>query len=281
MFHILSQNQWETINRSVRDLYQVSQAQGTFSSENVRACFLRILRELVPYSFADFSLGSSDTGGVCRLADPVVLSNYDAGFESEFLAQYDTVYSSCDYVSWLFKSAESLVYQESDLINDSMRRQSSFYSRYLLSFGLVHIAGIVLCPGGRFCGALTLYNTAEQGDFSDTDLYVLRQFLPHLDLLCLSWGSSADADEPLSCNPLKERYFLTAREIEIASCIFNGLSNKAIARQLSIAEDTVKKHIYHIFQKLDLSSRSELNYFLMHRGLADYLCTPQPESKSS
>lgn len=131
----------------------------------------------------------------------------------------------------------------------------------------------------RFCGALPLYNAAEQGNFSDADLYVLRQFLPHLDLLCLSWGNPADADEPLSCNPLKERYFLTAREIEIASCIFNGLSNKAIARQLSIAENTVKKHIYHIFQKLGLSSRSELSCFFVQQGLTEYVCAPHAGRK--
>lgn len=51
---------------------------------------------------------------------------------------------------------------------------------------------------------------------------------------------------------------LTSREIEIISAIQSGSSNRQIAIQLSISEETVKRHLSNIFGKLGVSSRLEL-----------------------
>jgi DNA-binding NarL/FixJ family response regulator len=51
---------------------------------------------------------------------------------------------------------------------------------------------------------------------------------------------------------------LTAREVEIISEIKTGNSNKQIAHKLSISEETVKRHLSNIFEKLGVSSRLEL-----------------------
>jgi two-component system, NarL family, response regulator YdfI len=50
---------------------------------------------------------------------------------------------------------------------------------------------------------------------------------------------------------------LTPREIEVLVQMGVGLSNKAIARNLHFSEHTVKFHISSIFQKLDVSTRTE------------------------
>jgi two-component system, NarL family, nitrate/nitrite response regulator NarL len=51
---------------------------------------------------------------------------------------------------------------------------------------------------------------------------------------------------------------LTLRESEIVSAIRKGNSNKEIASQLSISEETVKRHLSNIYAKLGISSRLEL-----------------------
>jgi ATP/maltotriose-dependent transcriptional regulator MalT len=62
---------------------------------------------------------------------------------------------------------------------------------------------------------------------------------------------------------LEKRYLtdlidpLSAREVEILGLISDGLRNKDIAEQLSIALSTVKAHIYNIFSKLQSRSRTE------------------------
>jgi DNA-binding NarL/FixJ family response regulator len=50
---------------------------------------------------------------------------------------------------------------------------------------------------------------------------------------------------------------LSSREIQVLGMLASGLGNKAIAKQLHISEHTVKFHISSIFQKLQVSSRTE------------------------
>jgi two-component system nitrate/nitrite response regulator NarL len=51
---------------------------------------------------------------------------------------------------------------------------------------------------------------------------------------------------------------LTSREAEIAHLVSRGLRNKEIARDLHLSEGTVKMHLHHIYQKLDLGGRTKL-----------------------
>lgn len=60
---------------------------------------------------------------------------------------------------------------------------------------------------------------------------------------------------------------LTPREVEVLAAIGNGLSNKAIARQLSISQHTVKFHVESLMRKLGAASRAEA----VHKGLRQQL----------
>ena len=48
---------------------------------------------------------------------------------------------------------------------------------------------------------------------------------------------------------------LSERELDVLHCLAAGLSNREIAEQLSITENTVKKHLRHILAKLHLQNR--------------------------
>jgi two-component system nitrate/nitrite response regulator NarL len=56
----------------------------------------------------------------------------------------------------------------------------------------------------------------------------------------------------------KSKMELTAREVDIISEIKAGNSDRQIALKLSISEETVKRHLSNIFEKLGVSSRLEL-----------------------
>lgn len=60
---------------------------------------------------------------------------------------------------------------------------------------------------------------------------------------------------------------LSPREQEILALIARGDSNKLIARELDIAETTVKIHVQHILRKLNLSSRVQAAVFAVNHGL--------------
>jgi two-component system nitrate/nitrite response regulator NarL len=50
---------------------------------------------------------------------------------------------------------------------------------------------------------------------------------------------------------------LTEQESRILDLLVEGKSNKLIARDLNIAEGTVKVHVKHLLKKLNLRSRVE------------------------
>ena len=64
---------------------------------------------------------------------------------------------------------------------------------------------------------------------------------------------------------------LTEREIDVLRLLAQGLSNKEIARTLSIGEKTVKTHVSSILSKLNVSSRTQAALYAVRIGLVDSL----------
>ena len=60
---------------------------------------------------------------------------------------------------------------------------------------------------------------------------------------------------------------LSPREQDILRGIARGQGNKEIARELGIAETTVKIHVQHILSKLDVSSRVQAAVIATEHGL--------------
>lgn len=50
----------------------------------------------------------------------------------------------------------------------------------------------------------------------------------------------------------------TSREQQIVRLLLQGMTNKQIAQTLGIAEDTVKKHLQHVYKKLGVRRRALL-----------------------
>ena len=48
---------------------------------------------------------------------------------------------------------------------------------------------------------------------------------------------------------------LSERELEVLHWLASGASNREISRQLTIQENTVKRHVYNIFGKLNVHNR--------------------------
>jgi NarL family two-component system response regulator LiaR len=61
--------------------------------------------------------------------------------------------------------------------------------------------------------------------------------------------------------------YLTERELEVLRRIAAGLTNAAIAEQLTISERTVKKHVSNILSKLHLMDRTQAAVLAWQEGL--------------
>jgi DNA-binding NarL/FixJ family response regulator len=71
--------------------------------------------------------------------------------------------------------------------------------------------------------------------------------------------------------PQHKTYGLTPRELEVVGSIVEGCSNRDIAKQFNLSEETVKRHLSNIFDKTGVSTRLELALF----AIAHHLVTPQ------
>ena len=65
-----------------------------------------------------------------------------------------------------------------------------------------------------------------------------------------------------------DRFNLTRRELEVIGLIVKGYSNRDIAKQFKLSEETVKRHLSNTFEKLNISTRLELAIFAIANKLA-------------
>ncbi len=64
----------------------------------------------------------------------------------------------------------------------------------------------------------------------------------------------------------KGKPILTSREEEILHFFAEGLSNRDIATTLNLSEHTIKNHLFHIFDRLGVSSRMEAVVYSFNHG---------------
>jgi DNA-binding NarL/FixJ family response regulator len=95
---------------------------------------------------------------------------------------------------------------------------------------------------------------------------LLREFAERLSnqIAAVSLGNPAFAVSDQTSN---DQATLTAREWQVVKSAALGMQNKEIARQLGLSEHTVKNYLFRVFEKLGVSNRVELLYYLTHPDL--------------
>jgi two-component system nitrate/nitrite response regulator NarL len=123
----------------------------------------------------------------------------------------------------------------------------------VLAFAVDEIAAdIIECAEAGAAG----YVTAEA---SVDDLVTAIEAIARAELVCSPriaaqlFGRISERGERSSV----EAKTLTSREGQVLDCLRQGKSNKEIAQTLNIAEPTVKNHIHHLLEKLDVTTRAQ------------------------
>ena len=62
---------------------------------------------------------------------------------------------------------------------------------------------------------------------------------------------------------------LTERQVEILQAVARGLSNRAIAQELWLSDQTVKFHLHNIYRTLGVSNRTEATKYAFEHGFAE------------
>lgn len=95
----------------------------------------------------------------------------------------------------------------------------------------------------------------------DVDLDVLVQVLRQVAGGQELRSSERRAFEEQPATAEKVMPALTDRERQIMRLVSEGLSNKEIGRRLNLTDGTIKVHLHHIFEKLEVTNRTALAAF--------------------
>src|ERR1035441_2417699 len=151
------------------------------------------------------------------------------------------------------------------------------------------IKGIILLNSSKPQEVLECFRAGARGIFSKQE---------RLESLCKCirsvhegqiWARSVDLDQVLEAFanlPLvratnhKGIELLSARERQVIQHLAGGMTNREIAHALGLSPHTVKNYLFRIFDKLGVSSRTELLYLTMNNSQARPLRTADGESHS-
>jgi DNA-binding CsgD family transcriptional regulator len=75
----------------------------------------------------------------------------------------------------------------------------------------------------------------------------------------------------------KETFHLTAREATVVQHLLKGWTNKEIANEMRLAEQTIKEFLKHIAEKTSATTRTGIAMTIIHSGIRQALATPSPQ----
>ena len=252
----LSEHEWLTITDII---YAFNESK---DNREARKQALLKLRSIIPYCIATFWLGDTTMENV--VYDPVGVD-----FSEYASLLYSQYYYKVDYSKHLYLLRKPLIFRDSDIIEQSERRNTEFYNDYLMlpEFNWHYVVTVTMANQNGLFGMIDLCRSKQYEDFSERELFILQVLEKHfanrlfkekqqgyaLSLIGKeSLKSSFDADN------LAIQYNLTKKEIEIVGLILKGLTSNEISDANFITQGTAKRHIHDIYQKLKINNRFQL-----------------------
>lgn len=244
----LNNEKWKKINETILGIYSEPDIY------KMRLNFLKNIEDLIPYKKSFFDLANKKKTKVVFF-DPITET-----INGEYINLYYNEYQSIDTMLWFFSQNKSDIYRESDYITSAMKSVSLFYNQWMKPQNIEYSMGSKVTKNDILYGSVNLWRGKEKGDFTDEEMEILRILNNHLALYFYNKypnGIKRNNENDYS-DTLIHIYDLTGKESQIVELIYKGLSNKQIAEEHFISENTVKKHIYNIYKKMQVNSRMQL-----------------------
>ena len=145
----------------------------------------------------------------------------------------------------------------SDFVSDRQFRSTGLYAEMCKPFGVRAVMKVFLPTGGATAAQFVFDTTRNR--FTDTDRLALQRLMPHLVQLRRNAHARksylALLDSTAAARTRLQR--LTSRERVVLARATAGETNATIARALFISPGTVRKHLEHIYDKLEVRTRTE------------------------
>lgn len=253
---MLKESEWLTINNVLLDLYTIDNLD-KFSMKLMKA-----LKMLIPYS-KGYILMLDDNKKIIRGKSCFI------GMDTGVISEYIDKYYDDDYLNYIYEIAvETMVYKDTDIMDDALRKKTDFFKQFLEPVDIPFGCGIIVIKSNQVMAAVSLFRNKQMGDFNDKDLFMLEILKKHIKNILYKCSNETETIKNFGkrFKDVSKEYGLTERESHIMQLIANGMSNQEICDHLTISMSTVKKHIYNIFTKCRVNSRTQLLNYLFQNG---------------
>ncbi len=241
----LTEREWILFNDIVREIYT------TKSLEEFSQRFLALVRKLIPYHSSSVAVVKED-GTVEE--KQIVLVGKD---KMEDVQLYNKKYVKMDYTNVIFDFPRSSSFRDIDIVNEEEMKKTVIYKEFFEPRGKKYSGGLVIKTEQRdLC--ITLYRDELNGPLTEKEMFILEQFIGHLENMVRLVGEAEPVEKLEDRLPKEMENVLTERERQIFPYVLRGYTNLEIGNQFFISESTAKKHVYHIFEKLQVKNRGEL-----------------------
>ena len=213
---------------------------------------LRCITTLVPCTQATMYVAERNGLGVIKFTHPVVWGP-KAMFMEEFLRG--------DFDDDPIIKSETIptateVYRDTDRMPLELLKKSKIYQEVYMKQGFLHALRGHLVQSGTSVGNISLFNSAQQGEFTDKDVAILDALAPHI---ALQMKKLADGGgQTYAMSQIFNQRGLTSREREVVALLASGETDGSVAEKLCISHSTFKKHLYNAYDKLGVDSRAQL-----------------------
>lgn len=200
------------------------------------------LHHLVPYHYADFiRMNPQKSEKPCN----IIVDSFNPPL---ILNKHELLYAS--------PASTSSQRGPACLQAGSMKDASAQHRADNISAQYIHFsARVQITHHELHCGELALHRMHSHQTFNEQEILILKLLREHINS-CFSHLMLKQLNKGMHC-PQKNQG-LTRRESQIAALIGQGKTNKQIAQDLGISENTVKTIMKRLYHKLGVHSRSEL-----------------------
>nr|WP_298249332.1 helix-turn-helix transcriptional regulator [uncultured Halomonas sp.] len=207
----------------------------------------------------------------------LIHDNYAPGHREQGIERYlSEAYLLDPFFKAVHDGLASGVHRLRELAPDRFEA-SEYYHHYYRALGLTDEAGLFARVDTDVVMVVSLGFREDTPRLTRRSLQALRHVAPVLEVLLgehWKWQGQRFQARLAEHEPVEAAFdsfgqeVLTQREREIVRLLLAGHSTKSAARELNISDGTVKVHRKHIYQRLEVSSQSQLfRLFLDHVAL--------------
>lgn len=158
-------------------------------------------------------------------------------------------------------------YRRAVSVNEVLEQRAlvntEFFNDFLHKDGLYYGINIYVYDNNdQNIGDFRLWRSNKRDNFSKQELEILDLIAPHFRNVMRNITFAKHAPPSIDTEDIQrnlvDKYGLTRRELEVGMAVLKGHTDKVISDKLHISLATLRTHLQHIYQKVQVSSRAEL-----------------------